>query len=75
MTLGFFKDGSFPLFDKTIFKAIISKLGGQMNTIICSSSALSEDVLKFLKVCTGAHMCPGYGITETCGSGLYVVGG
>ena len=52
------------------FKEIKAIFGGNQEFILSGSSALRQDVRKFLQVCSCAPVAIGYGLTETCVCGL-----
>ena len=51
------------LIDKA-FSEIRKNLGGNLELVINSAAALPEPVFDFLKVCSGAAVVSGYGMTE-----------
>lgn len=59
-----------PLVDK-VFGSIHNALGGNMEFIVSGSSALPMNVLEFLRVCSGARITTGYGLTEGSCGGAY----
>lgn len=64
------RTGKMPVIDK-VFKQIQNNLGGHLELIFNGSSALPEETLTFLRVCTGSAVTNAYGTTETCVSGFY----
>lgn len=42
-----------------------------MEFIVSGSSTMPAQVRDFLRICTGAQLSIGYGMTETCCTGLY----
>ncbi|ESU35679.1 Long-chain-fatty-acid--CoA ligase [Giardia duodenalis] len=64
------KTGTLPWLDNVVFKDIKAALGGHLELIVSGSSALPQEVWRFMRLCTGARITCGYGLTETCASGL-----
>ncbi|ESU41837.1 Long-chain-fatty-acid--CoA ligase [Giardia duodenalis] len=64
------KTGTLPWLDNIVFKDIKAALGGHLELIVSGSSALPQEVWRFMRLCTGARITCGYGLTETCASGL-----
>lgn len=70
------------VFDKLVFSKLKEKLGGKVEylitglhapfviscayRLILGASPISAEVFDFLKICFGAHVLEGYGMTETC---------
>jgi len=55
------------LFDKTIFKKVHEALGGRVRYFVSGGAPLSAETHEFIRICFGAPVCQGYGLTETCG--------
>ncbi|KAJ8766303.1 hypothetical protein K2173_022362 [Erythroxylum novogranatense] len=54
-----------PLWERLVFNKIKSRLGGQIRYMLSGAAPLSPDVLEFLKICFGAVVVEGYGMTES----------
>lgn len=54
-----------PLWDRLVFSKIRAKLGGQVRLLSSGASPISSEVFTFLRVCFGAAVTEGYGMTET----------
>ncbi|KAK4855141.1 hypothetical protein QYF36_004404 [Acer negundo] len=54
-----------PMWDRLVFNKIREKLGGRVRFMTSGASPLSPDVMEFLKICFGALVIEGYGMTET----------
>ena len=67
------KTGTLPWLDNIVFKDIKAALGGHLELIVSGSSALPQEVWRFMRLCTGARITCGYGLTETCLVGLRVL--
>ncbi|GFR46921.1 hypothetical protein Agub_g8568 [Astrephomene gubernaculifera] len=52
------------LYDKLVFSKIRAKLGGELKYMISGASPISEEVMSFLRICFGATVMEGYGMTE-----------
>eukprot|EP01023_Acetabularia_acetabulum_P030154 TRINITY_DN28386_c1_g1_i4.p1 TRINITY_DN28386_c1_g1~~TRINITY_DN28386_c1_g1_i4.p1 ORF type:complete len:446 (-),score=74.50 TRINITY_DN28386_c1_g1_i4:304-1641(-) len=52
-------------YDKIVFSKIRAKLGGQVHLLSSGASPIAADVFDFLRVCFGAAVVEGYGMTET----------
>jgi long-chain acyl-CoA synthetase len=55
------------LFDFLVFNKIKNLLGGKVEQMITGSAPIDGEVLSFLKVCIGAPMTEGYGLSESAG--------
>jgi long-chain acyl-CoA synthetase len=55
------------LFDFLVFNKIKNLLGGHVEQMITGSAPIDGEVLSFLKVCIGAPMTEGYGLSESAG--------
>ncbi|CAF2028958.1 unnamed protein product [Brassica napus] len=51
--------------DRLVFNRIKDKLGGRVRFMTSGASPLSPEVMKFMKICFGARVLEGYGMTET----------
>mmetsp|Transcript_22844 Transcript_22844/g.58572 ORF Transcript_22844/g.58572 Transcript_22844/m.58572 type:complete len:707 (+) Transcript_22844:279-2399(+) len=51
--------------DRLVFSKVREKLGGQVRYLGSGASPLSKDVFDFLRICFGAKVMEGYGMTET----------
>ncbi|KAG2500825.1 hypothetical protein HYH03_001587 [Edaphochlamys debaryana] len=52
------------LYDRLVFSKIRAKLGGELKYMISGASPISEEVMNFLRICFGATVLEGYGMTE-----------
>ncbi|GLC43806.1 hypothetical protein PLESTB_000909900 [Pleodorina starrii] len=52
------------LYDRLVFSKIRAKLGGELKYMISGASPISEEVMSFLRICFGATVLEGYGMTE-----------
>lgn len=57
--------GSYALWDRLVFNKIKNVMGGRVRMIVSGSAPLSPEVHTFLRVCTGADVKQGYGLTES----------
>uniref|UniRef100_A0A0D3DGG7 AMP-dependent synthetase/ligase domain-containing protein n=1 Tax=Brassica oleracea var. oleracea TaxID=109376 RepID=A0A0D3DGG7_BRAOL len=53
------------IWDRLVFNRIKDKLGGRVRFMTSGASPLSPEVMKFMKICFGARVLEGYGMTET----------
>ncbi|KAJ7964675.1 Long chain acyl-CoA synthetase [Quillaja saponaria] len=53
------------LWDAFVFKRIRSVLGGKIRFMLCGGAPLSGESQQFIKICMGAPIGQGYGLTET----------
>lgn len=53
--------------DSWVFSQIHDVLGGKMKYILNGGAPLTEDLYNWLRVCTGANVMQGYGLTESFG--------
>nr|AFD33346.1 acyl-activating enzyme 2 [Cannabis sativa] len=60
-----------PLCDKIVFSKVKQGLGGNVRLILSGAAPLAPHVEAYLRVVTCAHVCQGYGLTETC-AGTFV---
>ncbi|MEW5299708.1 MAG: hypothetical protein WDW36_002698 [Sanguina aurantia] len=51
-------------YDKVVFSKIRAKLGGEVKYMTTGASPISDEVLDFMRVCFGASVMEGYGMTE-----------
>ncbi|KAK0567486.1 medium-chain fatty acid-CoA ligase faa2 [Tilletia horrida] len=61
-----------PLYDRLIFKKVAAVLGGSVEHVLTGSAPARPEVLKLWKVCFGADVREGYGLTETTGAALFM---
>ncbi|KAE9589019.1 putative long-chain-fatty-acid--CoA ligase [Lupinus albus] len=54
-----------PMWDRLVFNKIKERLGGRVRLMVSGASPLSPDIMEFLKICFGARVTEGYGMTET----------
>eukprot|EP00271_Cylindrocystis_brebissonii_P017344 TRINITY_DN4485_c0_g1_i1.p1 TRINITY_DN4485_c0_g1~~TRINITY_DN4485_c0_g1_i1.p1 ORF type:complete len:707 (-),score=147.37 TRINITY_DN4485_c0_g1_i1:806-2926(-) len=54
-----------PVWDRLVFNKIKAKLGGRVRIMTTGASPISQEVFDFLKICFGARVVEGYGLTET----------
>ena len=50
--------------NRYIFKKIRDSLGGQIRLVSLGSAPINDTILDFLRCVLGAHINPGYGMTE-----------
>ena len=55
------------ILDNTIFKKVKAGLGGRVRYMVSGGAPLSADTHEFMRICFGAPLSQGYGLTETCG--------
>ncbi|WZZ63058.1 hypothetical protein YC2023_063165 [Brassica napus] len=53
------------IWDRLVFNKIKDKLGGRVRFMTSGASPLSPEVMEFMKICFGARVLEGYGMTET----------
>lgn len=53
------------VWDRLVFNKIKARLGGRVRIMITGASPIAPEVLDFLRICFGARVCEGYGMTET----------
>ncbi|KAL6779688.1 LCS2 [Auxenochlorella protothecoides x Auxenochlorella symbiontica] len=63
---GVAQDKAAPIWDKIVFKKIKAALGGRCRVLVSGGAPLSLHAEEFLRVCMGALVVQGYGLTETC---------
>lgn len=51
--------------DKVVFSKIRARLGGEVKVLTTGSAPISEEVYDFMRICFGAVVYEGYGMTET----------
>jgi long-chain acyl-CoA synthetase len=54
-----------PLWDRLVFSKIRARVGGEVRYLTTGASPISAEVLDFLRICFGATVLEGYGMTET----------
>ncbi|KAL6757995.1 hypothetical protein V8C86DRAFT_1809130 [Haematococcus lacustris] len=52
-------------YDALIFSKIKAKLGGEVKYMTTGASPISDEVMMFLRICFGATVLEGYGMTES----------
>ena len=55
---------STPILDAIVFKKIRALLGGSMRLMLSGGAPLSKETHDFMRVCVGAPLLQGYGLTE-----------
>jgi long-chain acyl-CoA synthetase len=58
-----------PVWDNLIFSQFKERMGGNIRLFVTGSAPLNEETHQFLRVCIGAPVVQGYGLTETTASG------
>ncbi|KAJ4749579.1 Long-Chain Acyl-CoA Synthetase [Rhynchospora pubera] len=58
------------VFDKLVFSMVKKMLGGRVKMIWSGGAPLAKNIEEFLRVVSCAHVCQGYGLTETSGPTL-----
>ncbi|CDY65251.1 BnaC07g50530D [Brassica napus] len=53
------------IWDRLVFNKIKDKLGGRVRFMTSGASPMSPEVMEFMKICFGARVLEGYGMTET----------
>lgn len=53
-----------PILDNVVFRKIRSLLGGSMRLMMVGGAPLSKETHDFMRVCVGAPLLQGYGLTE-----------
>lgn len=53
------------LWDTLVFSKVRAKVGGQVRVLSSGASPISPDVFDFLRICFGALVLEGYGMTES----------
>lgn len=54
-----------------IFSKIKQNLGGRVKLIITGSAPIKDEVLDYLKICTGVNILEAYGLTESTGPATF----
>jgi long-chain acyl-CoA synthetase len=54
------------LWDRLVFSKIKARLGGEVRYLTTGASPISAEVMMFLRICFGATVLEGYGMTESC---------
>jgi long-chain acyl-CoA synthetase len=54
-----------PFWDRLVFSKIKARIGGKVRYMSSGASPISPEVMEFLRVCFGATVVEGYGMTET----------
>ena len=54
------------IWDRLVFKRFRAMLGGRVKVMVTGSAAISEEILKFLRVVFSCAVIEGYGQTESC---------
>ena len=54
-----------PILDEIMFKAFRRELGGRVKVIVTGGAPLSGECHDFIRICMGAPVLQGYGLTET----------
>mmetsp|Transcript_35882 Transcript_35882/g.79890 ORF Transcript_35882/g.79890 Transcript_35882/m.79890 type:complete len:699 (+) Transcript_35882:158-2254(+) len=52
------------LYDRLVFSKIRAKVGGEVKLMTTGASPISDEVMMFLRICFGASVMEGYGMTE-----------
>lgn len=62
------KKGKFThkIWDRLVFKKFRALVGGRVKVMVTGSAAISEEILKFLRVAFSCAIIEGYGQTESC---------
>lgn len=53
------------LWDAVVFSKIKAKVGGEVKYMVSGASPISDEVMSFLRICFGAVVMEGYGMTES----------
>eukprot|EP00192_Tetraselmis_astigmatica_P007297 CAMPEP_0117697424 /NCGR_PEP_ID=MMETSP0804-20121206/29225_1 /TAXON_ID=1074897 /ORGANISM="Tetraselmis astigmatica, Strain CCMP880" /LENGTH=695 /DNA_ID=CAMNT_0005511681 /DNA_START=84 /DNA_END=2172 /DNA_ORIENTATION=+ len=54
-----------PFWDRVVFSKIKEKLGGEVRLLGTGASPIAKEVFEFMRICFGAQVIEGYGMTET----------
>ncbi|BDA42483.1 Long-chain-fatty-acid-CoA ligase 1 [Coccomyxa sp. Obi] len=54
-----------PFWDRLVFSKIKARLGGEVRIMTTGASPISGEVIDFMRICFGATVIEGYGMTET----------
>jgi len=55
-----------PVFNALVFKTVKANLGGAVSLIVSGGAALNKNTNEWLRICAGAPVVQGYGLTECC---------
>jgi long-chain acyl-CoA synthetase len=55
-----------PFWDRLVFSKIRARLGGEVRYLTTGASPIGAEVMQFLRICFGATVLEGYGMTESC---------
>ncbi|XP_049849897.1 uncharacterized protein LOC126320447 isoform X2 [Schistocerca gregaria] len=59
-----------PMWDWILFNRFKQSLGGHIRFLVSGSAPLSAETQNFIRVCFGVPLIQGYGLTESCSSGM-----
>ncbi|KAL4422662.1 hypothetical protein ABPG75_008859 [Micractinium tetrahymenae] len=54
-----------PFWDRLVFSKIKARVGGEVRLLSSGASPISPEVFDFMRICFGATVVEGYGLTET----------
>eukprot|EP00884_Botryococcus_braunii_P022126 jgi/Botrbrau1/8598/Bobra.0380s0019.2 len=54
-----------PFWDRLVFSKIRERIGGHVRIMTTGASPIAPEVMEFLRICFGATVMEGYGMTET----------
>lgn len=54
-----------PFWDRLVFSKVKARVGGEVRLLTSGASPISPDVFDFMRICFGATVLEGYGLTET----------
>jgi len=57
-----------PIFNLLVFNKFKAQIGGRVRLMLSGGAAISQETHEFMRVCFGAPMMQGYGLTESCGA-------
>lgn len=55
-----------PMWNKLLFDKFKQQTGGRLELMISGGAPLNKETQEFVRICFGAPVCQGYGLTETC---------